>query len=193
MRYQGTDCRMTFNLRERGRSCASEMSVMSCFHRLPIATILSGCLMGAACGGTAAAGDGGSTTATTGASTSTSGGGSTGGNVGSSTGGATTTGSSTSSSGASTGGTTSSFVPAPHNPFPQRPNNGTPALANPQIVTLSYAGYPYDIAGYAATLAQSSMARVGRRRLPASASSRRRTSSSTPPDASSPRIRSPIC
>jgi hypothetical protein len=70
---------------------------------------------------------------------------------GTSSGSGTTTGTSTSS-----GTTTGAFQIAPHNPLPQVPNNGIPVLAAPEVVTVSYAGYAYDVKGYFDQLVESS-------------------------------------
>ncbi len=129
--------------------------------------VLIGCFL-VACGGTAASGSTGqstgttaSTTGVTGSTSSGTAGTTTGG--GAATTGATSGGASTSSSGgATTGGGTGGFVIAPHNPLPQVPDNGESVIAHPAAVLISYAGYPYDVAGYAESLLQSSwMSAVG--------------------------------
>jgi hypothetical protein len=136
------------------------------FDRLRIALAIAGLLAAAACGGTAKPDAGEMTTgestesissgnSTTGGTASTTG--------ASSSGSSTTSGSSTSRSGTTTGGTnTGGFTIAPHNPLPQVPDNGTPVLSQPAIVTIGFADYPYDITAYATKLVQSSwLAAVG--------------------------------
>jgi hypothetical protein len=44
---------------------------------------------------------------------------------------------------------------AQHNALPQVPNHGETGLAAPKVVTVTYAGYPYDVKGYMSELVQS--------------------------------------
>ena len=99
-----------------------------------------------------ASGSGASTTggATTGGSVSSSGVSGTAGSA---------SGESIGSSGGNTSGsgtTTSGFQIAAHASLPQVPPNNGPILPSPEVVTVTYAGYPYDVSSYMGELVQSS-------------------------------------
>ncbi len=115
--------------------------------RLGLTLPLALACCGGGVGGTSNAGDGSSTTGITSGGLSSSGTSGTSGTE-TSSGSSSSGGSSGTASNGSTSGGTGGFVTAPHNELPQFPNLGEPSIASPAVVTINYAGYPYDVEGY---------------------------------------------